>query len=242
MELSESNGIPLYVQVRDSMLDRIKRGHWKEHDRIPTEHELESEYGVGRSTIRRALAELEQRGIIYRKAGRGTFVRARVVPLVLRRSVSFTADMLAKGMEPGATLISAEVVPAQSDTAEAVGVPVGTPVVRIVRLRLADGRPVLINDICLLSADCPGLESRPELRAPQSSVYQIITRHYGIEIANVTGHIRPVLADDEVARYLDVEAGAPIFRTEVVGKDGEGRAVIYATDLVRGDWAFDIGS
>src|SRR5205085_1032532 len=114
--------------------------------------------------------------------GKGTFVQARQVPLRLRRSVSFSQDILSKGMVPGARLISAGVVPAEPSLAKAMGISVGTALVRITRLRLADGRPVLINDVCLLSTDCPGLESRPELAADQSSVYQIITRDYGIQI------------------------------------------------------------
>lgn len=240
--LSETNGVPLYVQLRDVLQQKIESGGWRPYEQIPTEEELVREYGIARTTVRRALGEMVQRGLLYRKSGRGTFVREHEVHYRLRRSVSFSQDILSKGMTPGARLISAEIVPAEATIAFAMGIPECTPLVRIVRLRLADNHPVLINDICLLSKDCPGLERRPELSAIQSSVYEIMTRDYGIQIAHLKGFIRPVIVGRQEAKLLEVPFDSPVFRTDVVGTNAEGRAVIHASDLVRGDWAFDISS
>ena len=241
-QLDEEGGVPLYVQLRNMLQQKIASGEVGAYEQLPTEEELASEYGIARTTVRRALGEMVQRGLLYRKPGRGTFVRAREVPLRLRRSVSFSQDMRAKGMVPGSRLISASVIPAEDPLTTALNVPVGTELVRIVRLRLADGQPVLINDLCLLSKDCPGLEACPELLKEQSSVYQIVTRDYGLRIEEMKGFIQAVLASKHDAKLLDITLGSPIFRTQVVGTNPEGRPVIHAVDLIRGDWAFDISS
>jgi GntR family transcriptional regulator len=241
-QLDEEGGVPLYVQLRNMLQEKIASGELGAYAQLPTEAELAHEYSIARTTVRRALGEMVQRGLLYRKPGRGTFVRPREVPLRLRRSVSFSQDMRAKGMTPGAHLVSAGVIPAEEALAAALSVPVGAALVRIVRLRLADGRPVLINDLCLLSKDCPGLETNPDLRKEQSSVYQIITRDYGLRIEEMKGFIQPVLAGKHEAKLLEIAPGSPIFRTEVTGTNPEGRPVIHAVDLIRGDWAFDISS
>lgn len=240
--LSETNGVPLYIQLRDLFQQKIASGEWMPYEQIPTEEDLVRKYGVARTTIRRALGEMVQRGLLYRKSGRGTFVREREVQFRLRRSVSFSQDILSKGMRPGARLISVKIEPAVVAIASEMSIAVGTPLVRIVRLRLADDKPVLINDICLLNKDCPDLEKRPELAAPQSSVYTILSRDYGIQIARLKGFIRPVIASKQETKLLEIPLNAPIFRADVVGITTEGRPVIHATDLVRGDWAFDISS
>ena len=134
------------------------------------------------------------------------------------------------------------VVAADEHTAKALAVSVGTELVRIIRLRLADQHPVLINDLYLLRKDCPGLETHSELEADQVSVYEIITRDYGLRIAEMKGFIQPVLADKQEAKCLEITPGSPVFRTEVVGTNPEGRPLVYAVDLVRGDWSYDISS
>jgi DNA-binding GntR family transcriptional regulator len=240
-QLSERSGVPLYVQLRDLLQEKINQGEWQAFQQIPTEEQLAEEFSIARTTVRRALGEMAQRGLLYRKPGKGTFVQPRQVPLRLRRSVSFSSDMLNKGMVPGARLLSVRIIPADARLAEIMQVAVGADLIQIVRLRLADGRPVLINDVVLVAASCPGLESRPELRE-QSSLYQIITRDYGIDIAHMQGIIQPILADKHTAELLEIPPGSPIFRTEVTGVNHEGRAVIHAVDLIRGDWAFDISS
>jgi len=240
--LSQANGVPLYVQLRDLLQQKIASGEWRPYEQIPTEEELVREYGIARTTVRRALSDMVQRGLLYRKSGRGTFVREREVHYHLRRSVSFSQDILSKGMKPGARLLSAKIDRAEDAIAAAMNVPVGTPMVHIVRLRLADAHPVLINDLYLLCKDCPSMEKRPELLAPQSSVYEMMSRDYGIQIAHLKGYIRPVIASKYEARLLEIPVDSPVFKTIVVGTNAEGRAVIYATDLVRGDWAFDINS
>ena len=240
--LSETNGVPLYVQLRDVLQQKINAGEWRPYEQIPTEEELVREYGIARTTVRRALGEMVQRGLLYRKSGRGTFVREREIHYRLRRSVSFSQDILSKGMTPGARLISAEIVPAEGTIAAEMGIPESTPLVRIVRLRLADNHPVLINNISLLCKDCPGIEKRPELAEAQSSVYEIMSRDYGIQTVHLKGYIRPIIASRQEAKLLEIPLDSPIFRTDVVGTNQDGRAVIHALDLVRSDWAFDISS
>ena len=78
MELQRSVDLPLYLQLRMSLEQRILNGEWGYGAMLPAEHELCAEYGVSRGTLRQALAELEREGFVRREQGRGTFVTKAV--------------------------------------------------------------------------------------------------------------------------------------------------------------------
>ena len=94
------SGTPLYLQLRNYLLERIKQGVWSEGSHLPTEYELKEEFGLSRDTIRQALNELEQEGIIERRRGVGTIVSHQRIQPELMKLTSFSEDMLSRGLVP----------------------------------------------------------------------------------------------------------------------------------------------
>jgi len=87
--LDENSPVPLYHQLSRFLRERIERQEWKEGEKIPTELELCDEFALSRGTIAQALKELENEGLIYRKQGRGTFVKEKIITQDLSHFYSF---------------------------------------------------------------------------------------------------------------------------------------------------------
>lgn len=141
--------IPLYQQVIDIIKNEINSGAYKAGARIPNEFELAESYKVGRVTVRRAIEELVQQGYLTKRQGKGTFVNAPKLKRKIRQKddvQSFSDACRVNGMEPGACVISRKILPADSTEAQFFGVPVGTDLICVERVRTADGVPVMLEN------------------------------------------------------------------------------------------------
>jgi GntR family transcriptional regulator len=104
MGLDIKNPIPLHVQLKDTLVQQISQGHYKE--KIPSERELMEQFSVSRSTVREAVSILVREGLLEKKHGKGTFVSLKPVQEWLRELNSFTETINKMGMKPGSKLLS----------------------------------------------------------------------------------------------------------------------------------------
>jgi GntR family transcriptional regulator len=174
-------------------------------DRLPTEAELCSRFDVSRMTVRQALQELTVAGLVDRQRGRGTFVAAR--PMHRRPGVflSFTEEMGRRGMKPTSRLVSAGTDAARPEERDALALPDYADVVRVERVRLADGFPIAFEDAAV----------RGDLRAvvgadlEHGSLHAELAR-LGIVAASATGTVTARLATRAEGRLLDIHARAAL--------------------------------
>lgn len=139
-----------YLTVKDALLQDIRAGELNESEVLPSERELCERFGVSRVTVRKAVEELEEEGVIYRFQGKGTFVKnPQKITQVLSRLTSFTEDMQAQHMKPSSKILFTECTAANEDVAEKLGLAVGSKVIHLRRLRLADDIPMAIETIYL---------------------------------------------------------------------------------------------
>lgn len=117
-----------HADLRDELVALLDSG-LRPHDPLPSERELREQFGLSRSTVRQALAELVDRGRIYRVHGRGTFVALPVVRKDMNLS-SFSEDMAARGLVASSTIIKVEDERADASVAQALALSPGEPVVR----------------------------------------------------------------------------------------------------------------
>ena len=174
--LDKSRPIPLYYQVKESLLEKIKSNQFKVGDLIPSESELQEEYNVSRITIRRAIQELVQEGHLYTRQGRGTFVSKPKVSQELNLITSWAETMAAMGMRPETKRIEYFEEPAPVNIARLLDIPIGDKVYRIERLRYADGEPTCIMTNYLTVA-CRG--SLYWIKGSES-LYETLEKHYSI--------------------------------------------------------------
>src|SRR6202789_1785125 len=139
----------LYSRVESVLAAEIADGSLKPADQVPTEDSLIARFEVSRITVRRAIQNLVSRGLVEIKRGRGTFVAAPKITQELTELTGFVEDMRALGRKPTARVMSKEVVTADSTVARHLALTKGERVVRIRRVRLADGIPISFDETYL---------------------------------------------------------------------------------------------
>lgn len=135
MEMTE------YLRVQRELTNQIRSGVYPENSKLPTERELCEQFGVSRITIRQALQNMENEGVIVRQQGRGTFVKPRRIEQRLSSIYSFSEDLRKQNITPGTRMLSMITIPAQGNIQQALDLGEGVPVRAICRLRLANETP-----------------------------------------------------------------------------------------------------
>jgi GntR family transcriptional regulator len=215
--------------VRDQLIVRL--ASMEPGQLLPAERELAAEFGVARMTLRKALDQLVADSMLFRRQGSGTFV-AR--PKVAQRltATSFSADMRARGLRPGARTLSAAMRPAGMAVAACLQIQPTASILRIRRLRLADGIPMALEELHVPGDVAPGLTGEDLV---DHSFYALLSQRYGLTVAGGTQTIEPTLISAEDAVLLDVTPGTPAFLFERTARASTGRVVEFVRSVYRGD-------
>ncbi|HZS77947.1 MAG TPA: GntR family transcriptional regulator [Ktedonobacteraceae bacterium] len=137
--LERSNPLPLYYQLKEVLKQQIRSGHLAPHTAIPSEPELVSKYQVSRATVRQALSELVNEGLLYRQHGRGTFVCEPRVQQNVTEITSLSSELQRRGKRPGGILLHSELSRGTEMVRQLLHLSDEEQVVRFERLRSADG-------------------------------------------------------------------------------------------------------
>jgi GntR family transcriptional regulator len=198
---------------------------------LPSERELAERYGVARMTVRTEIDRLVAEGLAYRVQGRGTFVAEPRVTQAMALS-SFTEDMRARGHEPGSTVLGCDVLAADGAVAGRLELADGARVVRIHRVRTADGEPMAVEEAFLPAGRFAGLD---EADLAHGSLFELLESRYGVRMAAADQRVVAVGIEAGYAGLLGVEPGAPGLLFHTVTRDAAGEPVFYAWSLFRGD-------
>ena len=237
--------IPLYQQVIDIIKNEINSGAYKAGARIPNEFELAENYKVGRVTVRRAIEELVQQGYLTKRQGKGTFVNAPKLKRKIRQKddvQSFSDACRVNGMEPGACVISRKILPADSTEAQFFGVPVGTDLICVERVRTADGVPVMLENNAFVLADHPYLQTLADKDLTDNSIFALVAEHSGrAPLKSDPCTVEIALADAQAASLLEVPVGEPLFYMEAYFTDEDERPLLLGRQKIVGSrYVFDI--
>ena len=224
--------IPLHHQVYLDLRAAIDAGEWRPGDRIPPERELAERYGCSLITVRRALGDLARERRLERARGRGTFVSRPPINLDLDGTLSFTEELHHLGHDPSTRVVTARTLPAELDIADSLGVAIGSSVVHLERLRMADGEPLLLEQVFLSEARFPGLLASD---LEHGSLYELLTERYDTQVVRAREALEPIALPTREAHLLGVEPHRPALRIEGVAFDRGGQPVEFARSYVRGD-------
>jgi DNA-binding GntR family transcriptional regulator len=227
----------LASRIREEVRDRIRDGRFSDGVRLPAEVELATSLGVSRTTVREALLQLEQEGLLIRRHGHGTFVRS---PSRLRGSLntnlSATEVIRSHGMEPGTSHARVERQRAPDGVAERLKLEPDAEVIRLERVRTADGRPVIFTIDMMPSRLFEQAGVDPEaLLDPGLSLYQLYAQRLGQSITDGQAAIRMTRADALAADCLAIPLGSPILALEQVDSNAEGEPVLFSVESYVGD-------
>lgn len=223
---------PLYVQIAEGLLDRIECGELAPGDRLPAERELSEMLGVNRVTLRRALRTLESQGLLTRHQGKGTYVAEPKIERQAGRLVSFTRGMSRRGFVPGTRVLAFEQRPVEAALARELGLPAAAPVFFVLRLRLLNHEPMLLERYTIPARRFPELE-RFDLEA--RSIYEVLEHEYGVVFQRARQSLEPTVASAYDAELLLVAPGSPLMLERRLSFDPDGRPIEHGRDLYRGD-------
>ena len=227
--LQSESSSPLYHQLMQRLAEDIERGKYTVGSRIPPEHELEALYKVSRVTVRRALAELTAEGLLEKKQGKGTFVSTPRISQDLKSIHSFHDACKQNGFQGGTIVIHVKEEAADSADLEELELKSGSKIVETLRVRTADGTPVVLEKNHFSMA-----YSYLENENLSGSLYNVL-RDYGIEPRQASHDISMTFATEEQAKLLGIEKGAPLMRLHEVVYDQKGRPLHNSVQLIRGE-------
>ena len=230
--LSRSSKVPLYYQLYEILLEKIRDGSWQHEDMLPTENELVKQYQLSRATVRQAFEMLVNEGRVYRRQGQGTFVSKPAFEQNLNRIVSFWDDMHQRGLKPGTNVLSSEIVPASEDAIEKLEIEPGEELASLVRLRLADDEPLSVEHSLLVHRYCPGVLGQDYANR---SLRQMLADEFNIHITSARQRIRAVPATQYLADLLEIDLSAPLLHIERVSYADTGTPIEFLRINLRGD-------
>ncbi|MGN6305126.1 MAG: GntR family transcriptional regulator [Mesorhizobium sp.] len=230
---SGQSGAPLYLQLRRSIEDAVRRGLIGPGDALPSERDIATKAEISRVTVRKAVQDLVKGGILVQRHGSGTFVAPRMerVEQSLSRLTSFTEDMARRGMAVRSQWLDRGLYAPSPDEMMVLGLAASELVARVARLRIADDTPLAIERASLSA------RVLPDPARIGSSLYAAL---------EATGN-RPVRAVQRIsaanlgegdARLLDVAPGAAGLRIERISYLASGKVIEFTRSVYRGD-AYD---
>lgn len=228
LSINRQSKTPLYHQIVENIRSLIQSGQLEAGEMIPSEWDLSEIYGVSRLTVRRAIDDLVRDGLLIRKHGVGTFVAHTSVAQIYPSELSFTRNMEQIGRTPGSRVVSLETVPAALEIAQRLGVEAGDPVFELVRLRLADGLPLILETAYLSAVRFPNLA---EADLTDASLYNFLSTNHQVDITALDHVMDPTILTDREAALLEVEPGEPAILSEMIGLTADGTPVEYTWSL-----------
>ena len=219
---------PKYLRIHAELRDRITSGQWPAGTSLPAQRDLAAEFGVSIMTLRQALQLLADDGLIAARHGSGTYVAARY-EYDLGHLRSFAADLAAQGAEIRTRLLSAETITPADEVSARLGDP--GQVLRLRRLRLADGRPLIMQTSYLPLPLADGLDPAD---LAQRGLYTVLAEH-GLAVTRAAETITPCVLGTLEAGYLGRPAGNPALLSHRVSFTADGLAVVDDHAVLPGD-------
>ncbi|MCI8895008.1 MAG: GntR family transcriptional regulator [Lachnospiraceae bacterium] len=229
--LDTTSIVPLYKQLKDLLLSDIKEGRLKVNQRIPTELELSQQFQISRMTVRKALAELVDEGVLAKKQGKGTFVQEEKMTEDLSSPNSFTNLCRRNGKEPGGRTLKFTLQEARERDRRVLQLGDTEQVIRVERVRTADNVPVMLENLYF-----PGhLKNILTENLNDVSLYQILREKYGLHSGNSVMEISVCEATPEEASVLEIKTGKPCLLMEEIVYDQYNKPLHRTKSVLRGD-------
>jgi len=218
--------IPLYHQVYLDLRQMIQRELILPGEMLPPEMDICQAYGVGRQTVRQAIARLVDEDLVERFAGRGTFVREQPNHIQFFLDRSFSQQMRELGHTPNSRLLSQQTGVVDLDILS-MQTYQGRPCLTLERLRLGDFEPICHQTSTVLSERCPGIEGQD---FANQSLYEALATRYQLAISRIDHVVRAVAAE-----LLKVDEGTPLLFVGTTAYLDNGELIEYSASYYRAD-------
>ncbi|MCG5077720.1 GntR family transcriptional regulator [Paraburkholderia tagetis] len=223
---------PLYARIKNTLRSRILDGTYAPHSQMPSEYALCAMFDVSRITVRQALGDLQNEGLVFRLHGKGTFVSKPKAFQNVTSLQGFAEAMSSMGHEIVNQLRAFRIVEASGHVAQKLDLPEGARVAEIHRVRVLDREPVSFE---LTWVPEPLGKRLAGADLATRDIFLILENDCGVPLGHADVSIDAMLANDEIARALRVQEGSPVLRIERTTHDAQGTPIDYEYLYFRGD-------
>ncbi len=229
MYINKKSPVPVYFQLRNSIMERIKNGEYKLGSLIPSERELSEQLGISRMTVRQALSLLVNEGVLYREKGRGTFVSKIVFEQ--KNIMSFSEMVRKKGAKPKTEILYFKEVKSPPDISIQLDMEDNEKIYNLKRLRFADNNPVAIEEVFIPVSYCPNMV-KDDL---SGSLYSLLQDKYSYTISFMDNRIQAVLPSQEEKSLLHIAGNTPLLSINGVNYTEKGLKLFFEKSIYRSD-------
>ena len=209
-----------FMSVKNCLLEKINT--MAPNEKLPSERDLIEEFGFSRPTIQKALSDLENEGIIYRRPRQGSFVSERRLHKSLDSLQSFPEDLRSSGDVPSTRLIAFEIIEASETVARKLHLKTGDPVYYLVRLRHKNGDPIIYDYSYYAPFAIPDASGEVFV----DSIYSFMEQR-GMKISMAEKTVDAILPPKEIAEALKLRDDEPVIKIEMVAYLSDGRPFEY---------------
>lgn len=232
MKLEKGSPIPLYYQLKEIIKSEIESGEWNQGDLIPSEREMVQVCKISRPTVRQAINDLVNEGLLMRQKGHGTFVsKTKVDQWFLESMLSFSKEMNMKGVAHSTKVLSQTVV-ATNPLLKSVFGEQYYQFICLERLRYVEGQPAVVVTSYIPSPIAPGLEIE---NLNEESLYDLIENKYGHRVSHATRVLESINVSEKDSELLEVEPMAAIQLIKTTGYLTDNQPFEYSIARYRGD-------
>lgn len=229
--VDQKSSEPLYLQLKNRLIERIISGVYKPEEKLPSERVLSEELHISRMTVREALKGLINDGYIYTQVGKGTFVKniQYKQDTVL---TGFTEQMHKIGSEVSSIVLEFNLEKVPSSAMTKLELSPNDQVYKLKRIRNANNKVFAIETAYIPSDFCPGLEKHD---FSKESLYATLRNDYGLKLVRAEQTVVASLADADEYRLFDIQPPGAVLRIKRITKTNLKEPVEYVESVYRGD-------
>lgn len=205
------SSVPMHTQIREIIRRRVLDGSYAPHSQMPSESQMMEAFAVSRITIRQALGDLQKEGLIFKVAGKGSFVAKPKAFQNLSRLQGFGEAMGPSGYETFSQVISLKQVPASDVVAARLQLKAGDAVFEVQRLRYLNREPISVDQSYFPLAIG---ERLAQADLPTRDIFVILENDFGLHLTHADVQIEAISADEFLARQLRIAEASPLLRIE----------------------------
>ena len=224
--------IPLYHQaylfIRNMIIEEI----FKQGDLLPSEFDLAHSLKIGRQTLRQAMSQLVEEGLVERFSGRGTFVCEKKTRNNFFLDRSFSQEMTELGKKTRSKVLNISSTVIDERAPRCFQKNLGAPCLHLTRLRYGDEIPIGFQEAIILTERCPDLDKHDFAK---ESLYRVMTENYGLEISEIYHIVNAIISTEAHAKLLEIKMGSPLLLEKSVTFLADGEPIEATTSYFRAD-------
>lgn len=228
------SSLPIYAQIAEELRNDIQKGMYQVGDRLPTEAQLSQHFGVNRHTLRRAISELKNEGLLRVDRGRGTFVAATPIYYAINSRVRYNESLKAQGLEPKMQLLRVIQTEADAAVAKALQLPLSDPVALVERFGLANEQPICLNSSYFPLQRFPDFVEKCQ-HLTFISISKFLQENYNCDHIRQSTRVSTRLVNPQDAQRLSLPASLPVLVVESINIDSQQHPIEYGITRFRGD-------